>query len=108
MISTLWNFPRVCVCVMYLLCSFLGTGIQYCFTRNLHNYSPHFYFVYFLRALTGAVACGFLCVTVDRVGRRGILLLAAIITGLSSLLLLALTQCNNNSRRRHHVQYLYT
>ncbi|MFT7816757.1 putative solute carrier family 22 member 31 isoform X1 [Arapaima gigas] len=37
-------------------------------------------------------ACGLLCLTVDRFGRRGILLLSAIVTGLSSLLLLALTQ----------------
>lgn len=73
--------------------SFIGTGIQYCFTRNLHIYSPHFYFSYFLRVLTGALACIFLCITVDRFGRRGILLLSAILTGLSSLLLLALTQC---------------
>uniref|UniRef100_A0A8C2DE15 Solute carrier family 22 member 31 n=1 Tax=Cyprinus carpio TaxID=7962 RepID=A0A8C2DE15_CYPCA len=71
---------------------FIGTGIQYCFTRNLHIYSPHFYFSYFLRVLTGALACIFLCVSVDRFGRRGMLLLAAIVTGLSSLLLLALTQ----------------
>ncbi|KAG7315265.1 hypothetical protein KOW79_021353 [Hemibagrus wyckioides] len=79
-------------CLILAFTLFLGTGIQYCFTRNLHSYSPHFYFSYFLRAVTGAVACGFLCVSVDRVGRRGILLLAAIVTGLSSLLLLALTQ----------------
>ncbi|XP_063044783.1 putative solute carrier family 22 member 31 isoform X1 [Engraulis encrasicolus] len=71
---------------------FIGTGIQYCFTRNLHGYSSHFYFSYFLRVLTGALACVFLCLTVDRFGRRGILLLVAIGTGLSSLLLLALTQ----------------
>ncbi|XP_076142908.1 putative solute carrier family 22 member 31 [Alosa pseudoharengus] len=71
---------------------FIGTGIQYCFTRNLHSYSTHFYFSYFLRMLTGACACAFLCLTVDRFGRRGILLLVAIGTGLSSLLLLALTQ----------------
>lgn len=95
----------MCVCVrdvLYLLCRFLGTGIQYCFTRNLSGYSPHFYFCYFLRAVTGAVACAFLCVSVDRVGRRGILLITAIVTGLSSLLLLALTQCINNQHHRHH------
>lgn len=77
----------------HLFISFIGTGIQYCFTRNLHMYSPHFYFSYFLRVLTGVLACIFLCMTVDRFGRRGILLLSAILTGLSSLLLLALTQC---------------
>lgn len=72
---------------------FIGTGIQYCFTRNLHGYSTNFYFSYFLRVFTGALACIFICLTVNHFGRRGILLLSAIITGLSSLLLLALTQC---------------
>ncbi|XP_056611917.1 putative solute carrier family 22 member 31 [Triplophysa dalaica] len=81
---------RNCLILGFTL--FIGTGIQYCFTRNLHIYSPHFYFSYFLRVLTGALACIFLCITVDRFGRRGILLLSAILTGLSSLLLLALTQ----------------
>ncbi|XP_043099640.1 putative solute carrier family 22 member 31 isoform X2 [Puntigrus tetrazona] len=79
-------------CLILGFTLFIGTGIQYCFTRNLHIYSPHFYFSYFLRVLTGALACIFLCVSVDRFGRRGMLLLAAIVTGLSSLLLLALTQ----------------
>ncbi|KAK3510045.1 hypothetical protein QTP70_026701 [Hemibagrus guttatus] len=79
-------------CLILAFTLFLGKGIQYCFTRNLHSYSPHFYFSYFPRAVTGAVACGFLYVSVDRAGRRGILLLTAIFTGLSSLLLLALTQ----------------
>ncbi|TSK20063.1 Solute carrier family 22 member 17 [Bagarius yarrelli] len=79
-------------CLILAFTLFLGTGIQYCFTRNLHSFSSNFYFSYYLRALTGAVACTFLCVSVDRMGRRGILLLASIITGLSSLLLLALTQ----------------
>ncbi|KAF5895619.1 putative solute carrier family 22 member 31, partial [Clarias magur] len=81
---------RNCLILAFIL--FLGTGIQYCFTRNLNGYSPHFYYCYFLRAVTGAAACAFLCASVDRVGRRGILLITAIVTGLSSLLLLALTQ----------------
>ncbi|KAL4613565.1 putative solute carrier family 22 member 31 isoform X1 [Arapaima gigas] len=71
---------------------FIGTGIQYCFTRNLHSFSHRFYLSYFVRVATGVTACGLLCLTVDRFGRRGILLLSAIVTGLSSLLLLALTQ----------------
>ncbi|XP_022520878.2 putative solute carrier family 22 member 31 [Astyanax mexicanus] len=79
-------------CLILAFTLFIGTGIQYCFTRNIHLYSSQFYFGYFLRTVTGALACVFLCVLVDRVGRRGILLLTAIITGLSSLLLLALTQ----------------
>uniref|UniRef100_A0A8C6MIU9 Solute carrier family 22 member 31 n=1 Tax=Nothobranchius furzeri TaxID=105023 RepID=A0A8C6MIU9_NOTFU len=71
---------------------FIGTGIQYCFTRNLHIHSSNFYFTYFLRVITGALACIFICLSVNHFGRRGMLLLSAIITGLSSLLLLALTQ----------------
>ncbi|XP_039990748.1 putative solute carrier family 22 member 31 isoform X1 [Xiphias gladius] len=79
-------------CLILSFTLFIGTGIQYCFTRNLHSYSTNFYFSYFLRVITGALACIFICVSVNHFGRRGILLLSAIITGLSSLLLLALTQ----------------
>ncbi|XP_023280126.1 putative solute carrier family 22 member 31 [Seriola lalandi dorsalis] len=79
-------------CLILSFTLFIGTGIQYCFTRNLHSYSTNFYFSYFLRVITGALACIFICLTVNHFGRRGILLFSAIITGLSSLLLLALTQ----------------
>ncbi|KAM4630556.1 putative solute carrier family 22 member 31 [Polymixia lowei] len=81
---------RNCLILSFTL--FIGTGIQYCFTRNLHSYSTNFYFSYFLRVLTGALGCLFLCLSVNHFGRRGILLLSAIVTGLSSLILLALTQ----------------
>ncbi|XP_078526956.1 putative solute carrier family 22 member 31 [Lissotriton helveticus] len=70
----------------------IGSGIRQCFSRNLMGYGPPLYFMYFLLAGSEALACIFLCVTVDRFGRRGILLLCAILTGISSLLLLALTQ----------------
>lgn len=40
-----------------------------------------------------AVACLFLCLTAERFGRRAVLLLCTVLTGISSLLLLALTQC---------------
>uniref|UniRef100_A0AAQ4PKD5 Solute carrier family 22 member 31 n=1 Tax=Gasterosteus aculeatus aculeatus TaxID=481459 RepID=A0AAQ4PKD5_GASAC len=79
-------------CLILSFTLFIGTGIQYCFTRNLHSYSSNFYFGYFLRVITGALACVFICLSVNHFGRRGMLLLSAIITGLSSLLLLALTQ----------------
>ncbi|XP_044062126.1 putative solute carrier family 22 member 31 isoform X1 [Siniperca chuatsi] len=79
-------------CLILSFTLFIGTGIQYCFTRNLHSYSNNFYFSYFLRVITGALACIFICLSVNHFGRRGMLLLSAIITGLSSLLLLALTQ----------------
>lgn len=48
--------------------------------------------------MMGALACIFICLSVNRFGRRGMLLLSAIITGLSSLLLLALTQCTWHPR----------
>ncbi|XP_074864678.1 putative solute carrier family 22 member 31 isoform X1 [Carettochelys insculpta] len=70
----------------------IGCGIRPCFTRNLAPYPPPFYFSYFLLAALEATACLFLCLTVNRFGRRPILLLCTILTGISSLLLLALTQ----------------
>ncbi|MGH0125314.1 UNVERIFIED_CONTAM: hypothetical protein FKN15_022903 [Acipenser sinensis] len=73
--------------------AFIGRGIQYCFTRNLLDFHPHFYFSYYMRALSRGLACVLLCVSVNRFGRRGILLLASMLTGMASLLLLALTQC---------------
>ncbi|KAK2920105.1 putative solute carrier family 22 member 31 [Channa argus] len=79
-------------CLILSFTLFIGTGIQYCFTRNLHSFSTNFYFSYFLRVITGALACIFICLSVNHFGRRGMLLLSAILTGLSSLLLLALTQ----------------
>ncbi|XP_017260714.1 putative solute carrier family 22 member 31 [Kryptolebias marmoratus] len=79
-------------CLILSFTLFIGTGVQYCFTRNLHLHSSNFYFTYFLRVITGALACVFICLSVNHFGRRGMLLLSAIITGLSSLLLLALTQ----------------
>ncbi|CAL1603754.1 unnamed protein product [Knipowitschia caucasica] len=80
---------RNCLILSFTL--FIGTGIQYCFTRNVHSFNTNFYFTYFIRVLTGALACVFICLSVNHFGRRGMLLLTAIITGLSSLLLLALT-----------------
>uniref|UniRef100_A0A3Q3XBZ1 Uncharacterized protein n=1 Tax=Mola mola TaxID=94237 RepID=A0A3Q3XBZ1_MOLML len=88
----LWRTRVIWKNCLILSFTFIGTGIQYCFTRNLRSYSTNFYFSYFLRVLTGALACIFVCLCVNRFGRRGMLLLSAIITGLSSLLLLALTQ----------------
>uniref|UniRef100_A0ABM5EUC1 Solute carrier family 22 member 31 n=1 Tax=Pogona vitticeps TaxID=103695 RepID=A0ABM5EUC1_9SAUR len=72
--------------------AFIGSGIRHCFTRNLAPYGPRFYFPYFLLAACKGVALLFLCLTVDRFGRRAVLLLSTILTGVSSLLLLALMQ----------------
>ncbi|XP_020794701.2 putative solute carrier family 22 member 31 [Boleophthalmus pectinirostris] len=78
-------------CLILSFTLFIGTGIQYCFTRNVHSFNTNFYFTYFIRVLTGALACVFIFLSVNHFGRRGMLLLSAIVTGLSSLLLLALT-----------------
>ncbi|XP_040471762.1 putative solute carrier family 22 member 31 [Falco naumanni] len=72
--------------------AFIGSGIRHCFTRNLAPHLPHFFSSYFVLVGTEAAACLFVCVTAERFGRRAILLLCAILTGISSLLLLALTQ----------------
>ncbi|KAH0619704.1 hypothetical protein JD844_000636 [Phrynosoma platyrhinos] len=72
--------------------AFIGSGIRHSFTRNLAPYAPRFYFPYFLLAVSEALALLFLCLAVDRFGRRAVLLFSTILTGVSSLLLLALTQ----------------
>ncbi|KAL8195094.1 UNVERIFIED_CONTAM: hypothetical protein K2H54_046577, partial [Gekko kuhli] len=71
--------------------AFIGSGIRHCFTRNLAPYPPHFYLPYFLVTTGEAAALLFLCLTVDRFGRRPVLLLSTILMGISALLLLALT-----------------
>uniref|UniRef100_A0A4W3JCZ4 Solute carrier family 22 member 31 n=1 Tax=Callorhinchus milii TaxID=7868 RepID=A0A4W3JCZ4_CALMI len=76
---------------------FIAGGIQHCFVQNLVGYDLSFYFSYFIIVGTEGVACLFLYFTVNKCGRRGILLLTTIITGLSSLLLLALMQYLHHS-----------
>ncbi|XP_067158454.1 putative solute carrier family 22 member 31 isoform X1 [Apteryx mantelli] len=72
--------------------AFIGSGIRHCFTRNLAPHLPQFFYSYFLLVGTEAVACTFVCLTAERFGRRAVLLLCTVLTGISSLLLLALTQ----------------
>ncbi|XP_068812404.1 putative solute carrier family 22 member 31 [Struthio camelus] len=72
--------------------AFIGAGIRHCFTRNLAPHLPRFFYSYFLLVGTEAVACAFVCLTAERFGRRAVLLLCTVLTGISSLLLLALTQ----------------
>ncbi|NWI53668.1 S22AH protein, partial [Calyptomena viridis] len=72
--------------------AFIGSGIRHCFTRNLTPHLPHFFSSYLVLVGTEAAACLFVCLTAERFGRRAILLLCTILTGISSLLLLALTQ----------------
>ncbi|XP_075795965.1 LOW QUALITY PROTEIN: putative solute carrier family 22 member 31 [Pelodiscus sinensis] len=72
--------------------AFIGIGVLPCFTRHLAAYPPRFYVSYFLPVALEAGACLALWLSVDRFGRRPVLLLCTILTGLSALLLLALTQ----------------
>ncbi|NXY04341.1 S22AH protein, partial [Pteruthius melanotis] len=72
--------------------AFIGSGIRHCFTRNLLPHLPHFFSSHLVLVGTEAAACLFVCLTAERFGRRAILLLCTVLTGISSLLLLALTQ----------------
>lgn len=54
-----------------------------------------FYLCSLLASGTAALACVFLGVTVDRFGRRGILLLSMTLTGIASLALLGLWDCKH-------------
>ncbi|XP_041256378.1 putative solute carrier family 22 member 31 isoform X2 [Onychostruthus taczanowskii] len=72
--------------------AFIGSGIRHCFTRNLVPHLPHFFSSHLALLGTEAAACLFVCLTAERFGRRAILLLCTVLTGISSLLLLALTQ----------------
>ncbi|XP_072728390.1 putative solute carrier family 22 member 31 isoform X2 [Ciconia boyciana] len=72
--------------------AFIGSGICHCFTRNLAPHLPRFFSSYFVLVGTEAAACLFVYLTAERFGRRAVLLLCTVLTGISSLLLLALTQ----------------
>lgn len=76
-----------------LFLRFIGSGIRHCFTRNLVPHLPRFFSSHLALLGTEAAACLFVCLTAERFGRRAILLLCTVLTGISSLLLLALTQC---------------
>lgn len=82
--------------------SFIGSGIRHCFTRNLAPHLPRFS-SYLALVGAEAVACLFLCLTAERFGRRAVLLLCTVLTGISSLLLLALTQCKAGGAQRDQV-----
>ncbi|NXS58807.1 S22AH protein, partial [Brachypteracias leptosomus] len=72
--------------------AFIGSGIRHCFTRNVAPHLPHFFSSYFVLVGTEVAAGLFVWATAERFGRRAILLLCTVLTGISSLLLLALTQ----------------
>nr|XP_055038566.1 solute carrier family 22 member 17 [Misgurnus anguillicaudatus] len=73
--------------------SFISHGISHCyssFRRDVKGTTPSFYWTYLLSVCTGGGAWLLLWATVDRCGRRGILLLTMTLTGLASLILLGL------------------
>ncbi|XP_008561592.1 PREDICTED: putative solute carrier family 22 member 31 [Galeopterus variegatus] len=72
--------------------SLIGGGIRASFLRILAPSEPAFYLPYFLEACLEAVATVILLLMADRCGRRPVLLLGTMVTGLASLLLLAGTQ----------------
>lgn len=71
----------------------VGGGIRASFLRKLSPHEAVFYGPYFLVAALEMAATIFLLLTVDRWGRRLILLLGTLVMGLASLLLLAGSQC---------------
>lgn len=71
----------------------VGGGIQASFLRSLAPLETAFYLPYFLEAGLEAAAITCLLLTANRWGRRLVLLLGTLVTGLVSLLLLAGAQC---------------
>uniref|UniRef100_H0WAK0 Solute carrier family 22 member 31 n=1 Tax=Cavia porcellus TaxID=10141 RepID=H0WAK0_CAVPO len=69
--------------------SLVGGGIQASFLRSLAPLETAFYLPYFLEAGLEAAAITCLLLTANRWGRRLVLLLGTLVTGLVSLLLLA-------------------
>ncbi|XP_072306636.1 solute carrier family 22 member 17 [Eucyclogobius newberryi] len=75
--------------------SFISHGISHCyssFSNDITGTAPSFYWTFLLSVTTGGGAWVLLRVTVDRCGRRGILLLFMTMTGLTSLILLGLME----------------
>uniref|UniRef100_A0A3B4D9I2 Major facilitator superfamily (MFS) profile domain-containing protein n=1 Tax=Pygocentrus nattereri TaxID=42514 RepID=A0A3B4D9I2_PYGNA len=75
--------------------SFISHGISHCYSSfrgDVRGTTPSFYWTYLLSVCAGGGAWLLLWATVDRCGRRGILLLAMTMTGLASLILLGLME----------------
>ncbi|CAL8319879.1 unnamed protein product [Boreogadus saida] len=73
--------------------SFISHGISHCYSSfrgDVRGDAPSFYWTYLLSVCAGGGAWLLLWATVDRCGRRGILLLSMTMTGLASLILLGL------------------
>ncbi|XP_004864226.1 solute carrier family 22 member 17 isoform X1 [Heterocephalus glaber] len=78
--------------------NFIAHAIGHCYQPMGGAGSPSdFYLCSLLASGTAALACVFLGVTVDRFGRRGILLLSMTLAGIASLVLLGLWDCEHPS-----------
>lgn len=78
--------------------NFIAHAIRHCYQPVGGGGSPSdFYLCSLLASGTAALACVFLGVTVDRFGRRGILLLSMTLTGIASLVLLGLWDYLNDA-----------
>ncbi|XP_077592023.1 solute carrier family 22 member 17 [Stigmatopora nigra] len=80
------------ICVLGFT-SFISHGISHCYSSfrgDVRGTAPSFYWTYLLSVCAGGAAWVLLWATVDRCGRRGILLLSMTMTGLASLILLGL------------------
>uniref|UniRef100_A0A8D0HM26 Solute carrier family 22 member 17 n=1 Tax=Sphenodon punctatus TaxID=8508 RepID=A0A8D0HM26_SPHPU len=76
--------------------TFIAHAIRHCYRLawgSLRGPRAEFYLSYLLSAGSAGLACLFLCLSVDRYGRRGILLLSTTLTGIASLILLGLGEC---------------
>lgn len=75
---------------------FISHGITHCYSSfrgDVRGTAPSFYWTYLLSVCAGGGAWLLLWATVDRCGRRGILLLSMTTMGLASLILLGLMKC---------------
>nr|XP_023856653.1 solute carrier family 22 member 17 [Salvelinus alpinus] len=82
------------ICVLGFT-SFISHGISHCYSSfrgDVRGTAPSFYWTYLLSVCAGGGAWLLLWATVNRCGRRGILLLAMTMTGLASLILLGLME----------------
>lgn len=80
--------------------SFISHGISHCyssFRSDVRGNAPSFYWTYLLSVCAGGGAWLLLWATVNRCGRRGILLLFMTMTGLASLILLGLMECKSTA-----------
>lgn len=75
---------------------FISHGITHCYSSfrgDVRGTGPSFYWMYLLSVCAGGGAWLLLWTTVNRCGRRGILLLSMTMMGLASLILLGLMKC---------------